>query len=124
MPASPASRRQHNPDIIYETEHLDGCYVIKTELPQEEVAAETVHQRYKDLAFVEQGFRTIKTGLLETRPIFVRKEQRTKANPLNFLEIARRNDQVGVDVAPVEHGQTSAMSNKGLHVCQWSVVSG
>jgi transposase len=61
---------------------LDGCYVIKTELPQEEVAAETVHQRYKDLAFVEQGFRTIKTGLLETRPIFVRKEQRTKGHVL------------------------------------------
>ncbi len=61
---------------------LDGCYVIKTELPQEEVAAETVHQRYKDLAFVEQGFRTIKTGLLETRPIFVRKEHRTKGHVL------------------------------------------
>ena len=61
---------------------LDGCYVIKTELPQEEVSAETVHQRYKDLAFVEQGFRTIKTGLLETRPIFVRKEQRTKGHVL------------------------------------------
>ena len=61
---------------------LDGCYVIKTELPQEEVAAETVHQRYKDLAFVEHGFRTIKTGLLETRPIFVRKEQRTKGHVL------------------------------------------
>jgi hypothetical protein len=24
MPDSPASRRQHNPDIIYETEHLAG----------------------------------------------------------------------------------------------------
>jgi transposase len=61
---------------------LDGGYVIKTDLPQEEVAAETVHQRDKDLAFVEQGFRTIKTGLLETRPIFVRKEQRTKGHVL------------------------------------------
>src|SRR5712691_7386448 len=61
---------------------LDGCYVLKTALPQEEVAAETVHHRYKDLAFVEQGFRTIKTGLLETRPIFVRKEHRTKGHVL------------------------------------------
>src|SRR6266851_3406081 len=62
--------------------NISGCYVIKTELPQEEVAAETGHQRYKDLAFVEQGFRTIKTGLLETRPIFVRKEHRTKGHVL------------------------------------------
>ncbi|KWT74168.1 hypothetical protein [Candidatus Magnetominusculus xianensis] len=56
---------------------LDGCYVIKTELKKEEVSAETVHERYKDLASVEQGFRTMKTGYLETRPIFVRKEKRT-----------------------------------------------
>src|SRR5262249_42927684 len=65
-----------------ESSALDGCYVIKTALPQEEVAAETVHQRYTDLAFVEQGCRTIKTGLLETRPIFIRKEQRTKGHVL------------------------------------------
>jgi transposase len=61
---------------------LDGCYVIKTELRPEEASTETVHQRYKDLALVEQGFRTIKTGFLETRPVFVRKEQRTKGHVL------------------------------------------
>jgi hypothetical protein len=59
---------------------LDGCYVIKTELNKGDVSTETVHQRYKDLALVEQGFRTIKTGLLETRPIFVRKEKRTRGH--------------------------------------------
>ncbi len=37
-----------------------------------------VHQRYKDLAQVKQGFRTRKTGLLETGPIYVRKEKRTR----------------------------------------------
>lgn len=59
---------------------LDGCYVIKTELHKEHLSAEKVHQRYKDLQLVEHGFRTIKTGLLETRPIFVRKEKRTKGH--------------------------------------------
>ncbi len=59
---------------------LDGCYVIKTELNKEDVSSETVHQRYKDLALVEQGFRTMKTGLLENRPIFVRKEKRTRGH--------------------------------------------
>lgn len=59
---------------------LDGCYVIKTELNKGDVSAETVHQRYKDLALVERGFRIIKTGLLETRPIFVRKEKRTRGH--------------------------------------------
>ncbi len=61
---------------------LDGCYVIKTELKREDISAEEVHQRYRDLAVVEQGFRTIKTGLLETRPIYVRKEKRTRGHVL------------------------------------------
>jgi len=59
---------------------LDGCYVIKTELKKTEISAEMAHQRYKDLAQVEYGFRTIKTGLLETRPVYVRKEERTRAH--------------------------------------------
>ena len=62
-----------------EATKLDGCYVIKTEL-KEEVSSETIHQRYKDLAVVEQGFRTMKTALLEARPVFVRKEKRTRGH--------------------------------------------
>ena len=64
------------------TSLLDGCYVIKTELDRESISAETIHQRYKDLALVERGFRTIKTGLLETRPVFVRKAKRTRGHVL------------------------------------------
>lgn len=59
---------------------LDGCYVIKTELDKEAASTEIIHQRYKDLAFVEQGFRTMKTGFLETRPVFVRKAKRTRGH--------------------------------------------
>ena len=59
---------------------LDGCYTIKTDLSKEQASKETVHQRYKDLANVETGFRTMKTGLLETRPIYVQKEKRTKGH--------------------------------------------
>lgn len=63
-----------------EKELLDGCYVIKTDLTKEQASIEAVHQRYKDLALVEQGFRIMKTALLETRPIYVRKEQRTRGH--------------------------------------------
>ena len=62
-----------------ESKQLDGCYVIKTELASE-ISMQTIHQRYKDLALVEQGFRTMKTGFLETRPVFVRKEKRTRGH--------------------------------------------
>src|SRR5947208_14687272 len=41
-----------------------------------------VHDRYKDLASVEQAFRTCKTAHLEVRPIFLRREARTRAHAL------------------------------------------
>ena len=63
-----------------EAGELDGCYCIKTDLSKDKAKAKTVHDRYKDLANIEQGFRTMKTGLLETRPVYVRKEKRTRGH--------------------------------------------
>ncbi len=54
---------------------LDGCYVIKTDTYSD--SKESVHDRYKDLKYVELAFRTCKTTHLELRPIYVRKESRT-----------------------------------------------
>ncbi|MBU0699947.1 IS1634 family transposase [bacterium] len=59
---------------------LDGCYCIKTDLPKDKASKEKVHRRYKDLANVEQAFRTMKTELLETRPVYVRKQKRTRGH--------------------------------------------
>jgi transposase len=61
---------------------LDGCYVLETDVPQTALDAQAVHDRYRDLHEVEQDFRTMKTGLLEVRPIFVRKAPRTRAHVL------------------------------------------
>ena len=63
-----------------EAAKLDGCYVLKTDLTPQQANKETVHDRYKDLASVEQAFRTCKTAHLEVRPIFVRREARTRAH--------------------------------------------
>jgi transposase len=59
---------------------LDGCYVIKTDLSDHGAAAHTIHDRYKDLAQVERAFRTFKSGHLEVRPTFVRKEKSTRGH--------------------------------------------
>jgi hypothetical protein len=59
---------------------LDGCYVIKTDLTAEQCDAQTVHDRYKDLSQVEHAFRTMKTGLLQVRPVYVRKAKRTRGH--------------------------------------------
>lgn len=65
---------------LKKAQELDGCYVLKTDLPASEAGKELVHSRYKDLARVEKGFRTIKTGLLEVRPIWLRRGNRTRAH--------------------------------------------
>lgn len=59
---------------------LDGCYVIKTDLPVKMATAQTIHDRYKDLAQVERAFRTFKNGHLEIRPTFVRTEASTRGH--------------------------------------------
>ena len=67
-------------DVQRVATRLDGCYVIKTDLPPEVASSETAHARYKGLAEVEYAFRTMKTTLLEMRGIFVRKATRTRAH--------------------------------------------
>lgn len=62
---------------LEQVQMLDGCYVIKTDLQKEDAGKQVVHDRYKDLSEVEHAFRTMKTGLEEIRPIYVRKEKRT-----------------------------------------------
>ena len=62
-----------------EMNKLDGCYVMKTDLPNT-IDKKTIHDRYKDLAEVELAFRTCKTGLLELRPIYTRTEANTRGH--------------------------------------------
>jgi len=64
---------------------LDGCYVIESDLKVAEASAQTLHDRYKDLAQVEADFRTMKTAHLEIRPWHVRKEENTRARALTSM---------------------------------------
>jgi hypothetical protein len=61
---------------------LDGCYVLETDVPAAVADTPTVHARYMNLIEVERDFRTMKTGLLEIRPIFLRKAERTEGHAL------------------------------------------
>ena len=77
-------------------ELLDGCYVIETDLPKTAATTQEVHDRYLDLTKVERDFRTIKTGLLEIRPVFLRKAGRTRGHALVSLlalKLARALDE-------------------------------
>src|SRR5215831_11959849 len=65
-----------------EAAKLDGCYVLKTDVPQALAGTEVVHERYKDLALVEQALRTCKTAHLEVRPVYVRTAASTRGHAL------------------------------------------
>lgn len=68
-------------DVAFNEESLlDGCYVIKTDLPKKSAGKQIIHDRYKDLALVEKAFRDSKKVILEVRPIYVRTEESTQAH--------------------------------------------
>ena len=69
-----------NPQAELRAFELAGCYAIVTDAPQQKLNTEAVHASYMALQKVERDFRSMKTGLLEIRPVFVRKESRTRGH--------------------------------------------
>ena len=65
--------------IAYE-KRFDGCYIITTDVPQEEMTKQEVVTAYKNLGLVEQAFRNLKTVQLEVRPTFHKKDDRIRAH--------------------------------------------
>ncbi len=58
---------------------LDGCYALVTDVAKKDCTAETIHQRYKDLARVESAFRLLKSSL-DVRPMWHRRADRTRGH--------------------------------------------
>lgn len=67
-------------DKLEKKAKLDGCYVWTTDLNKEEISDREVYKRYKDLKYVEEDFRTLKTTWLEMRPLYVRTEESTRGH--------------------------------------------
>ena len=86
-----------NPQLKDNDVLLDGCYVVETNVQADVMPKEQIDARYRDLQKVERNFRSMKTGLLEVRPIFVRKASRTKAHvflSMLALKVARAAEQL------------------------------
>ena len=80
---------------------LDGCYVVVSDLPAAVADTQAVHDRYLDLTRVERDFRTLKTGLLEIRPVFLRKADRTRGHALVSLLALKLARALDLRVAPL-----------------------
>lgn len=56
-------------DEVERYARLDGCYVIRSNVAAQRQGTEDLRDCYKDLKYVEQAFRTMKTTDIQTRPI-------------------------------------------------------
>jgi transposase len=97
-----------DPHALAEESKLDGCYVIKTDLPAPRASTQVVHDRYKDLTLVEANFRACKTVELELRPVHVRLEASTRGHVFVVMLAYRliqelQHDWAGEDLT-VEEG--------------------
>jgi hypothetical protein len=59
---------------------LDGIYILRTSVTEQQLSAAEVVRSYKQLAQVERGFRTLKGPELEIRPVHHRLEDRVRAH--------------------------------------------
>ncbi len=59
---------------------LDGLYVIRTSLPEEQLGGPAAVAAYKSLAHVERAFRSMKTVDLHVRPVFHYSAPRVRAH--------------------------------------------
>jgi hypothetical protein len=72
-------------DAQTDAAQLDGCYVLKTDLPPAQAPKERGHDRDQDRASVAQAFRTCTTAHRAGRPLVLRREARTRAQAFVVL---------------------------------------
>jgi hypothetical protein len=83
---------------------LAGCYVVSTDVLPQSVNTQEVHDSDVSLQKVERDFRAMKTGLMEVRPLFVRKESRTRGHVFCCM-LALKNDGDETTAAECEPGK-------------------
>jgi transposase len=71
---------QRKPEGIAAETALDGLYVIRTSLTDQQLDANAAVAAYKSLAHVERAFRSIKTVDLHVRPVFHYSASRVRAH--------------------------------------------
>jgi hypothetical protein len=85
-PASPEKSKQHvlswewDEIKISEEAALDGCYIIRTDVPTSEMETKEVVKAYKSLGEVERAFRNLKTVQLDMRPVYHKSDDRIRAH--------------------------------------------
>ena len=66
--------------LVKDERRWDGCYIISSNVPAEQLDRQRLVASYKSLSLVEQAFRNLKTVSLEMRPVYHRKDDRIRAH--------------------------------------------
>jgi transposase len=69
-----------NQAAIEKSQRLDGCYIITSDVPPQDMSPKEIVESYKKLILVEKAFRNLKTVQLEIRPIYHKKDDRIRAH--------------------------------------------
>ena len=73
---------RRNTEKIAAEEHLDGIYIVRSNVDPERFDATQTVRAYKDLSKVERAFRSLKTVDLKVRPLHHRRADRVRAHVL------------------------------------------
>lgn len=73
---------RRNGERIAEEAALDGLYVIRTNVPEDDLPADEAVRSYKSLSRVERAFRSLKSVDLKVRPVHHRLAGRVRAHVL------------------------------------------
>lgn len=65
---------------IEQEQLFDGCYIVRADVPKEQMNQDQVVCAYKNLSVVEQAFRNLKTVSLEIRPVYHKKDDRIRSH--------------------------------------------
>jgi transposase len=69
-----------NAEKVEQEKRFDGCYVITSDVDQEQMKTLDVVRAYKSLTFVERAFRNLKTVQLEIRPVYHKTDDRIRSH--------------------------------------------
>lgn len=109
-------------DKLTQAAQLDGCYILKSNVPKNLADKETLHKRYKDLAMVEKAFRTMKQSFEEIQPIYVRKETRTRGHVLVCMLSYMIMKYIWDECKDLESTQAAIYDNlNAIHYLQYTI---
>ena len=101
---------------------LDGCYILKSNVPENVADKETLHKRYKDLAMVEHAFRTMKQSFEEIQPIYVRKQTRTRGHVFLCMLSYMIMKYIWDECKDLESTQAAVFDNlSAIHYFQYTI---